>query len=544
MRSFTTKNTFIITLLTLLLVVAGYDVVKGQDCGPKERIYASTQSYFGVPLLTSITLRDNAIDLVEPGNMETFSTLKTNVGLVGLGTASQVLGFPSGSLPVGDNKDYPISIKIATGSTVLDVLSGITVQATWNGSPVGLAVSGTNLLGLLGGTAQNIVTFTPGAKYNGVRVIINPIVDIGTSVNIYYAYFAKPITGNTQVCDQPSETINGSTGSILGGLNSVETPRDAIDNVLTTFAKLNFPVSVLNTTYLTAIYPSVSIPGDYVNIVMQADNSAVLTAQVLSTDLQIKLFNGSTEVLSVPGNSPLLSINLLGSTGSTYTLKLPVNVAFDRISLAAGGGLATLLGSLKVYEIQRVALKPEVMALGLIGQNLTICEGQTQVLNISNIQTSNCITYTWYKTGTIPSVGTGTSYTLPTLAPGSHIYTVKATRTGCNEYIESIPITVTVNPLPLPPTILPKSICVGTSTELNIDPASPSTLTYKWYNVPTGGSVLNEGTSFNTPTLTADKYYYVESVITATGCISATRTIVKVTVNPKPGPPQLHLTIN
>ena len=57
--------------------------------------------------------------------------------------------------------------------------------------------------------------------------------------------------------------------------------------------------------------------------------------------------------------------------------------------------------------------------------------------------------------------------------------------------------------------------------------------TYMWYEVPTGGTAVATGSSYNTPILATTTTYYVELEDVTGGCPSA-RTPVTVTVNPAP----------
>ena len=54
-----------------------------------------------------------------------------------------------------------------------------------------------------------------------------------------------------------------------------------------------------------------------------------------------------------------------------------------------------------------------------------------------------------------------------------------------------------------------------------------------WYEVPTGGTAVATGSSYNTPILATTTTYYVELEDVTGGCPSA-RTTVTVTVNPAP----------
>ncbi len=71
------------------------------------------------------------------------------------------------------------------------------------------------------------------------------------------------------------------------------------------------------------------------------------------------------------------------------------------------------------------------------------------------------------------------------------------------------------------------TICVGKSTVLTTSTSCGA----EWFNVSTGGTVIANGNSFSTPSLTNSTTYYIEE----TSCgISNTRTAVTVTILPSP----------
>jgi hypothetical protein len=89
-------------------------------------------------------------------------------------------------------------------------------------------------------------------------------------------------------------------------------------------------------------------------------------------------------------------------------------------------------------------------------------------------------------------------------------------------------VTATVNPIPAAPTAASSAICTGSSVTLT---ATAPGGTYTWYDVASGGSVLQTGASFITPVLTVNTSYYVQTVVS--GCTSA-RTTVTISVNSTP----------
>jgi gliding motility-associated-like protein len=174
-----------------------------------------------------------------------------------------------------------------------------------------------------------------------------------------------------------------------------------------------------------------------------------------------------------------------------------------------------------------VIVNPTPPAPTVASNNLSICSGQTAVLQVTNPQTG--ITYNWYNAaGT--AAGTGVSITTGVLT-ASTTYSVEAVNsTNCASATRTT-VTVTVNATAGARGIANNStaICAG-STILNIENPEAG-VTYNWYNVSTGGSIIFSGVSFTTPVLTGNTTYYIEAV-SASGCSTGTRTAATVTVNP------------
>ncbi len=160
----------------------------------------------------------------------------------------------------------------------------------------------------------------------------------------------------------------------------------------------------------------------------------------------------------------------------------------------------------------------------------SVCPGNATTLIIKSPQTG--ITYNWYnsplKTGLLFS---GTSYPTGNLTTAKTYY-IEATNGTCSSNLATI--TVSIAPLPTAPVLAvnPVAVCTGSAATLNIL-APQNGFIYNWYSTATGGTSLRTGTSFVTPVITTAATYYAEAT-NAGGCISATRTLVNITVNPLP----------
>ncbi|MBB2149771.1 Ig-like domain-containing protein [Pedobacter gandavensis] len=155
------------------------------------------------------------------------------------------------------------------------------------------------------------------------------------------------------------------------------------------------------------------------------------------------------------------------------------------------------------------------------------CSGTTATLSATNSLPG--ITYNWYAaTGNTP-IFTGNSFTTPALTANTTYYVEAVSGTAVSNRISVI---VTVRPTPALAVVTGNQIISAGQTATLVATADAGN-TISWFSTPTGGSALSTGASFTTPTLTADATYYIETQNTS-GCVSATRVPVLVTVTPLP----------
>jgi gliding motility-associated-like protein len=156
-----------------------------------------------------------------------------------------------------------------------------------------------------------------------------------------------------------------------------------------------------------------------------------------------------------------------------------------------------------------------------IANNTSTCSGSSASL----AATGGSGTYEWYST---PTGGTplssGQAYTTPVLTTTTTYYVQITTASGCVSARKAV--TVTVNPVPVQPTVSgTTTICSGSTASLT---ASAAAGTIQWYDAASGGNLLKSGTSYTTPALTANTTYYVQNT---TGQCTSARTLVTITIN-------------
>jgi gliding motility-associated-like protein len=232
------------------------------------------------------------------------------------------------------------------------------------------------------------------------------------------------------------------------------------------------------------------------------EGSTVTFNQTSLGDLLTYAWDFGNTVTSTSASPPAQTY----ATAGTYTVTLTVT-GFCGVSTATA-----------TVTVNPIPVAPTALPA-------TICAGNTALLSA----TAPGGTYQWYNA----AVGgvllqTGAGYTTPVLSATTTYY-VQSTALGCTG--PRTAVTVTVNPIPAAPTVLPATICAGSTATLNA--TAPGGI-YEWYNAASGGTLLNTGASYTTPPLIISTTYYVQSIIA--GC-TGPRTAVTVTVNPIPAAP-------
>ncbi|WP_353184611.1 hypothetical protein [Parapedobacter lycopersici] len=418
------RMAFLVTLLCLGVVREGY----GQQA--MERVYADGQS--------NTTLIGGFInDAAKAHDHDIFSY--STIGVALAGSVRQELIF---SQEVSGN--IPVRIKIGTGTNILSLLSGISVQAFLGNTAIGTPQTLNNLITLLSGADQAEVIIIPSSTYDRVRISTSGIA-LGGGLNIYEAYYYR--TATSVICDQPIDILYGTNGAILGGLNIVQNPALAIDGNITTAAVLNGTANLANKTHLTSLYSSHSQAGDSVRVIFR-NPGGLLQANLLSTSFSIRTYNDNQSNGPLALDQSILKLSLLAGSSNIQVLTYPVNAVFNRVEISLGSGLLNALQQLEVYEIQRVIRAPEITAPSISEGAVSACEDES--ISLSIVSPTSGYEYRWYTVaeGGSPVV-TSTSYTTPSLVFGTtYTYYVSASLTGCLD--ESARNKIVVNVLPQP----------------------------------------------------------------------------------------------
>ncbi len=267
----------------------------------------------------------------------------------------------------------------------------------------------------------------------------------------------------------------------------------------------------------------------------------------------------------LPAMPGLQSSNVQVCSGSSVSLQVlnpETGVNYDWFTVATGGTVvftgATFntpaLTKSTAYYVQatnattgcvnnggrtqaNVNVSDAVGAPVLSAAQTQVCNGGSVTLSVVN--PVNGLQYNWYTaaTGGTP-VFTGTTFTIANLMANIAYYAEAVNTQGCTSTART-ETDITVLPVPNAPVVQATtgglSVCSGTSASLSI--VNPQAgVVYRWYDAAAGGTLLNTGTQYNTPALTAGTTYYVEAAVSG-NCNPSARTPVTITVNPLPADP-------
>ena len=416
-------------------------VIDPAGCPPlTERNFANSQRW-GSNITGGVTNASRATD----GNLQTFSTITTGLGVLGIGTTWQILEWNQ-TIAAGT----PVTLKLGSEYSGLTLAGGISVVGTKRngaGNPVDVgtlqAVSG-SLLNLLPGQNNFEYTFVPSNSsgpqaYDGVRIVVSSLVSVAQSAKVYEAYYDVPAT-QTACADDAEDVLFGAVDLGVGALTAlvgVDNPFNAIDNSQTSYATLFSGAGILAAAEMTVVFRTPSIVGDTLKIRVSRPGT-LLTANVLAGLSLQPLLDNALAGPAFTNSSTLLNLQVLGG-GQEAILTIVPQESFDRIRIRFGG-VANVLDFLRVHDVERVA---NTKVEGADDDNaITACQGQTLTLEADSIA---CTTFVWYDAAIGGNViSTGNSYTIPNNLPeGVYTYYIQPVRFGCQSLSRGT-VTVTV----------------------------------------------------------------------------------------------------
>ncbi|WP_343705970.1 gliding motility-associated C-terminal domain-containing protein [Flavobacterium sp.] len=393
-----------------------------------ERVYASAQSQ-GSIITGGVSNGANAVD----GNPQTFSTITTGLGLLGVGTTWQNLTWSSTIA-----KGTPVTVKLGSEYSLLAVGQNLSVVGTIGGTPIGAMqpVSG-SLLNLISGDNTYEFTFVPSdasgpQDYDGIRIQSASLLSVAQNTKVFDAHYNKPVTSVTCTAGDIQDIFYGATDLGIGAATALVGVSDAwniADNDVTTFATMYSGAGVLAAADLTAQFKTPSVLSDTLRIVISKPGT-LLSVNAL-TGFSIQRYLGNVAVgAPIQNTSTLLSIKLLPGNSLAMVLVSSPTEIYDRVRIRLGG-VAGVLDFLRVHTVERTA---NTTVIGADPQNkITVCPGSDITLQIPEVA---CSTYRWYDAETGGNlVASGPTFTLPdNLTAGIYKYYVQPVRYGCENY--------------------------------------------------------------------------------------------------------------
>ncbi|WP_306353267.1 gliding motility-associated C-terminal domain-containing protein [Flavobacterium sp. '19STA2R22 D10 B1'] len=429
-----------------------------------ERVYASMQSS-GSIITGGVTNGPAAVD----GNPQTYSTITTGLGLLGIGTTWQNLQWTNTIA-----KGTPVTVKLGSAYSGVTLAGGVSIVGTKRdglGNPIDIGVlqsiSG-SLLNLLSGQNTFEFTFVPSntsgpQDYDGIRISSGALLSVAQNTNVYDAYYDQSVS--TITCGQGDieDIFYGAVDLGIGALTATVGVTDAwkiADNDVSTYATMFTGVGVLAAADLTVSFRTPTIVGDTLRLVVSKPGT-VLGVNLL-TGFSIQRFLGNVEVgAPINNTSTLLSIKLLSGGSMAMVIVFPQAEPYDRVRIRLGG-VAGVLDYLRVHSIDRVT-NTKVVG-GDINNKVIACPGDPITLEVPP---DACANYIWYDSpigGNVVANGP-TYFVSATLSPGIHKFYVQPVRYGC-EALSRGEVTVEIKATTPVNTVASVTINGGTSTTI------------------------------------------------------------------------------
>jgi hypothetical protein len=412
---------------------------------------------------------------------------------------------------------------VCIGSTT--VFTNTKGNGTWfSASPLVATVSATGVItGLTSGTS--VISYT--VVENGCSTIVTKSI----TVNVLPA---APAAAGATICGSGSVTLT-ATAPTRGTVAWYEV------------ATLGTPLAT-TTSYVTPILTASK------TYYVEGRTTSTGCISATRTAVVVSITTGPAAPTLTPagrcgaGTVQLTAIPPVGATVAWFTSSTSITVlstletyTTPSISVSTTYYVESRIGatcvSARVPVLATVASAPATPTLPVNG---SVCGSGVVTLKAT---APAGVTVDWYDAatgGTLMQSGTVTgvnSYTTTSLSATKLFYAqARNILAGCLS-VSRLTVTATVNAFPTAPNGTGATRC-GPGTLL-LTSTAPTGGTVAWYDVEVGGTALATTPSFTTPSLSATKNYYVASRITATGCVSATRTLVTATITATPLPPSV-----
>ncbi|QIL38957.1 T9SS type B sorting domain-containing protein [Pedobacter sp. HDW13] len=412
--------------------------------------------------------------------------------------------------------------RICSGTTVMLMASSTTVTQpvfTWysDASLTSVVFTGpTFTVNGLTATTNYYVTVKGANKCeNGaadakvVTVTVNPLA---TSTDII-------LNGSTVACAGSSAVLSATSPTVTNPVFTWYSDA-ALTNVSFIGANYTTPALTSTTTYY------VTVKGD--NKCENAPGTArVITITVNPVATAADITAANTTICSGSGTTLVASTTTV--TNPTFTWYTDANltsVAYVGTSFVTPTLTATTTYYVTVRgdnkcenskitaKVVTVTVNQSAVAADVTLSTPTlICGSGTAVINASSTTVTSPV-FTWYNDASLTSVAfVGPIFTTPALTTTTTYYvTVKGANKCENTAANAAKVTIKVNPIAVASDILVNgstNICGGSAAVLTASSTTVTNPVFTWYSDAALTNVAFVGAVFTTPTLTANKTYYV-----------------------------------
>jgi gliding motility-associated-like protein len=474
-------------------------------------------SFFTGPVYTTGALSASATYYVEAVNTTGCTAASVRVAA----TANVV---PTPNPPVVS----AASVNVCTGQDA--TLSVTTPQNNVTYNWYDAATNGT-LVG--SGTSITIRNVTANATYYVEAVTSGGCVNTGgrTSVNVVAvtapgtptvtAASVSVCTGGTaQLSVQnpdPSFTYRwynvATGGTALGSGTTFTTPvitADAVYYVAASNGNCNSAVRAQVRVTVSNTAPAPVLESN--NVSTCSGSSATLRVTSTTTGVDYNWYTVAT------GGTPIFT----GAVFTTGNLTATTTYYVEAVNTTSGCGSS----SARVSATVTVGSSPD--APTLVSGSVRACAGNDATLSVQNPQTG--VTYQWYSAATGGTlVFTGNTFTVTAVTADVTYYVQTLIGTSCVSSTRTAGSIVVDNSAATPDVVSTNvTTCVGGTATLSV--LNPNAaLTYRWYDTPSGGTLLSTGPDYTTAALSSNTTFYVEA-LNSSGCSSLARRGVTVTI--------------
>ena len=341
---------------------------------------------------------------------------------------------------------------------------------------------------------------------------------------VVYPYPAIPVTAGQTICSPASVTLSATAGAgetidwylsgngtaVATGSNTYTTPVISVTTTYYAYAR-NITTGCISARATAIVTVAAPPSAPTLNPVSICGPGVANLSATAATGITIDWYDAGG-VLLQSGTA---------SGFNVYHAPVTVNTLF----YAASRKISTGCVSARVPITVRVNPLPEApVAL----TSAAVCQHGTVTLSVVSL---SGIHYNWYSaaTGGHPNF-TGSSYTTPAISVSTTYY-VEAVNilTGCYS-TPRLPVVAVVNPAPAAP-ISGGDVAICGQGTATLSASAGVGQTVVWYASATGGAALATGNDYTTPIIRQSTNYYAATLNPATGCYSATRTVIKAIVS-------------